>query len=117
MRTVIQGEKEVFTINLTETETLGDGTKVTKPFDLTGNTEIEVCFQVSPSKISKTLTGAEVSVIGVDTDGKVQTAMEVADSDAFAVGDGNIEVVVTKGVGEVTKFQILNSFQIAAKIC
>lgn len=117
MRTIIQGEKETFTINLTEKESLSDGTILTKPFDLTGFTEIEVCFKVGTTIKSKKLTLAEVSVIGLDTDGKIQVALEVADSNGFGVGQGSIEVVITKAVGDVTKFQILNSFQIVQKFC
>lgn len=117
MRTIVQGEKETFTINLTEKESLSDGTILTKPFDLTGFTEIEVCFKVDTIKVSKKQTAAEVAVIGADTDGKIQTSLEIANTDSFQVGDGSIEIVITKAAGDVTKFQILNSFQIAAKIC
>ena len=117
MREVIQGEQETFTINLTQTKTLSDGTKVVSPFDLTSNTEIEVCFKVSTIKVTKLKTLTEVSVIGADTDGKIQASLEVADSDSFQAGNGDIEIVVTKPAGAVTKFQILNGFQVVTKIC
>jgi len=117
MKPVIQGAQVPFTINLTETKNQ-NGVKVTTPFDLTGNTEIEVCFKVGSTVVSKKKTvGAGVLIIGAEIDGKISSTLEIADSDGFAPGDGDIEIFETKGAGVVTKFQILKAFQVIEKIC
>lgn len=117
MREIKQGEQSVFIINLTETRTLNDGTKITTPYDLTNFTEIEVCFQVGSTIISKLQTGGKVSVVGPAIDGKITTTMLIADSAGFEIGNGDIEIKETKTDPEVQKFQLLGSFQIVKGIC
>lgn len=118
MKEVIRGEKEKFSISLIEQTKLSDGSKVQKAFDLTGYTEIQVNFKSGSTSVSKTFTAdpSEVSIVGADTDGKIETNLEIADSGSLEVGFGSIEIVVTKAADEVTKFQLLNSFQVISSL-
>jgi len=116
MREVIQGEKEVFRINLTVKD---KNTNITSPYSLVGQTEISVCFKVGTTILQKNRVAVPIGVvvIGPEVDGVIEATMDVAESDGFAAGDGDIEIVETKGAGVVKKFQIPNAFQVLEKIC
>jgi len=108
---VIQGEKQAFTVNVVKKGT------TTVPFDLTGFTEITVCFKVGSSVVVKTETGGDVAVVGDPLLGQISVSLTVADTSAMAPGNGDIEVDVEKGAGENTKSQSLDSFIVVASIC
>ena len=108
---VIQGEKQPFTISLRSKST-GDA------FDLTGFNEITVCFKAGSTTIEKTESAGEVSVVGADDKGKIQVDLKVADTTSFAkTTDGQIEVSVDFGSGDIRKLQILDAFHVVEKIC
>ena len=111
MRQIVQGEQQTFVIQLSRKQD-----NVQFPFDLTGYTEIQVCFKSNTTIVEKD-TSSDVTVVGPDTDGKIQAILQVADTESFQTGKGDIEVVVTKPAGEVTKWQIPNSFQVSEAIC
>jgi len=107
---VIQGEKQSFTINLKQPSG--------SPFDLTGFTEITVCFKAGSTVVQKLESLAEVSVVGADTLGTITVDLAIADSDSFSpTGEGHIEVHVAFSASDVRKTQILNAFQVTAKLC
>ena len=108
---IIQGEKQIFNINL-------KSKKTGLPLDLTGNTEIEVCFKSGDIIISKKKTDSKVSVVGDVKLGQITTTLLIADTPLLPpTSEGAIEVVVTKGAGEVEKSQDLNAFSVVAGIC
>ena len=116
MREIVQGEREIFVIQLGQKDSGG----VVRPFDLTGNTEISVCWKAESTIVQKNRVAATIGVIvvGADTDGKIQGTLEVADTDSFPqTSNGSIEIIVTKAGGDVTKWQIDNAFQVLTKIC
>lgn len=118
MEEIVQGAKREFSIALTITELLTDGRILTKPFDLTGNIEIEVCFVVDQKVISKKKTvSSGVIIIGAETNGQIESTLTPTDSDSFADGEGDIEIVVTKPADDIEKFQIEKAFQIKLKKC
>ena len=111
MLKIIQNEKQSFSISL-KSEASGG------PFDLTGNTEIRVCFKSGEVVTILTKTGAEITVDGDPLLGIISGALTVAQTGAMGVvGSGVIEVEVTKGAGEVTKTQILGAFSVTASVC
>lgn len=108
---VIQGERKPWTIDLTSSKT-------GKPFDLTGNTEIKVCFQAGSTTIELLKTLAEVTVVGLDELGQISGELTTTQSDSLTpTTEGNIEVHVTFGAGDVRKAQLINAFTVTAKIC
>ena len=108
---IIQGEKQPITIDLVSSKT-------GKRIDLTGNTEITVCFQAGSTLISKTKTATEVVVVGDPADGQITADLQVADTDSMpTTSSGSIEVVIDFGSGDVRKSQILEAFQVIQKIC
>ena len=107
---IIQGEKQTVTIELTSQKS---GNK----FDLTGATEIVVCFVAGTTVIQKLLSLSEVTVVSA-LNGEITADLLVADTDTLpATTDGKVEVQVTFGAGDVRKAQILNAFTVAAKFC
>lgn len=115
MKKYIQGERVSFTIQLA----IKDSDGIIRPFPLTGNTEIVMLWESSAGVVRKNRVAATtgVVVVGADADGKVKGTLEVADTDAQAkTTAGNIEITVTKGVGDVTKFKLKNAFQVDEKV-
>jgi len=117
MKKVIQGTRDVFDIDLGVKES---GGIITRPFDLTGIVEADskICWQAGSTKIEKTFSDADVSIIGADADGMVQGILDVVETGSFPADEvGVIEIVIDKGAGDVTKFQVLDAFQVVSKIC
>lgn len=111
MKTIIQGEKETFTIQLAVKDA---ETEVIRPYDLTGNTEITVHFKVGTSLTTKNRVAATVGVVilGADIDGKIKGTLEASDTALMPKsGTGFIEIKVNKGSGEIKKFRIEQAFQ------
>lgn len=107
---VIQAERQSFTIKLRDQD--GD------PFDLTGFSEITVCFVAGSTVVTKTQTGAEVSVVGSDELGVISTALTTTDSDSMPkTSQGNIEVQIDFGGGDVRKTQFFGAFKVSEKLC
>lgn len=108
MKQVIQGESETFTINLGVRGSDG----ITRPFDLTGQTSIRMCFKHSGGVIEKT-----ASVVGAESDGKVTSTLSTADTAVMVASDsGTIETEVVQP-SATTKFRSENAFQVIASIC
>lgn len=117
MKKVIQGSREVFDIDLGVREA---GGIITRPFDLTGmvDADSKICWQAGTTKIEKNFEDADVSVIGALKDGMVQGILDVTETGSFPADEvGVIEIVIDKGAGDVTKFQVLEAFQVVPKIC
>ena len=109
---VIQGERQEFTIDLTSEKT---GNK----FDLTGFSEIKVCFKAGTTIIEKleSVPADNVSVVSA-INGQISAELSVADTDAMtAANDGAIEIEIDFGGGDIKKVQILSAFNVVNKIC
>jgi len=115
MKKIVQGEKKVFTINLTEI----DENDVSTKFDLTGNEEITVCFNVRSTTVVKNRVAATIGVVvvGAETDGKIQATLLVADTKLLDTGKGDVEIVVTKPSNDISIFQQENGFEIFPSKC
>lgn len=115
MKKIIQGEKKIFTIRLT----VKDDDGISKAFNLETNTEITVCFKTRSTTVIKNRVAVTVGVIvvGAEKDGKIQATLEVTDINTLDVTKGDIEIVVTKPSNDITKFQIINGFEIFKAIC
>ena len=108
---IIQGEKQTVNIDLVS-KTTG------KPFDLTGATEIKVCFKAGSTTVSKLLSLAEVSVVGNALLGQITTDLSTTDTDSMTqTSKGDVEVTVDYGSGNVKKAQIQDTFKVTEKIC
>lgn len=108
---VIQGEKQTFNIDLTSKKT-------GKPFDLTGNTEIEVCFKAGETVISKKKTLTEVTVVGDAQLGQISTDLSTTDSATLpVVSNGLIVVSIDFGGGLVKKAIFECAFTVKADPC
>ena len=107
---IIQGEQQPFTIDLKSAET-------GKPFDLTGYSEITVCFKAGSSLVSKD-TSSGVSVVGDPMLGQISGTLEVADTSSLtSTASGSIEVTIDFGGGNIKKTQILNEFSVSQTLC
>jgi len=107
---IIQGEKQDFAFNLKSKST---GNR----FDLTGFSEIKVCFKSGTTLVEKLESLAEVTVVSA-ADGQITTSLSVADTDSFAKSDdGDVEIHVDFGGGDVKKSQILGAFFVTEKLC
>jgi len=108
---VIQGEKQTVNIDLVS-KTSG------KPFDLTGASEIKVCFKSGSTIITKLLSLLEVSVVGDPLLGQITTDLSTTNTDAMtATNKGDIQVTVDYGAGNVKKAIINEAFSVTTKIC
>jgi len=116
MKTVIQGEKATFNISLATRD--DDG--ILRPLDLTGLVEADskVCWQAGSTKKEKVFSDADITVTAPATLGKLVAILDVAETLLFPAGSiGDIEIIVDKGAGDVTKAQILESWRSLEKIC
>lgn len=110
MKTIIQGEKSVFTVRLTTKEA---GSEISLPYDLTGNTEITMHWKVGTKLKTKNRVATTVGVVvlGDARDGKIQGTLLVADTaDMPKTGTGLVEIKVDFGSGNVKKFIVENAF-------
>ncbi len=111
MLKIIQNERQPFTINLVSESNNG------LPFDLTGYSEITVCFKAGTTVTTLTETGARITVVEAKI-GQISGALTQAETDAMSVvTSGLIEIAVDFGGGDVRKTQIVNSFSVTAKVC
>ena len=111
MLNIIQGEKQTVIIDLVSSKT-------GKRTDLTGNTEIKVCYVAGTTVVEKTKTATQVTVIGDEEDGQIQADLQVADTDSMPpTSEGHIEISIDYGSGDIRKSQILNAFSVASKLC
>ncbi len=87
MLEIIQGEQQPYKIDLTSKKT-------GKPFDLTGNVEIDVCFKAGSTVIVKKKTLSQV-VVDSALLGQISGNLEVGDTESMSpLTDGQIEVLV-----------------------
>lgn len=108
---VIQGEKQTFNIDLTSKKT-------GKSFDLTGNTEITVCFKSGTTIIEKTKTATEVSEVGDPLLGQITVDLLTTDTATMLpTQEGIIVVEVDFGSGDVRKAIQNNAFTVEADPC
>jgi len=119
MKEVIQKAREVFDIDL-GLQDLTSGSQFIDRFDLTGIVlaSSKICWKAGSTKKEKAFDDPDVSIIGDITKGQVQGILDTTETDSFPAEElGSIEVLIDKGAGDVTKFQLLDSFQVKAKIC
>ena len=97
---IIQGEDRTvangrpITLKL-EGEDSGDA------LDLTGATEIEVCFKTDTADVVKTLTGSDVVIVLPATLGKITVDLPSTDTLSLKVGfDQSFQAKVTKAGGK-----------------
>ena len=110
MLEIFQGEDQSATIDL-------ESKKTGKPFDLTGATEIEVCFIGGTTIIKRLLSLSEVSVVGSPLNRQISTSLTAAQTATLVVTQaGNIQVRITQP-GGVSMVQILNAFAVKADLC
>ncbi len=109
---IIQGEKQPYELDLTSKET---GTN----FDLTGVTDIIVCFRSGSTTVIKKKSLAEVVVVGNPVLGQISGDLLIADTNSLpATEQGDIEVVIdVDGAGDIQKAQKLGSFTVTEGIC
>lgn len=94
MLEIIQGEKQTVKPDLTSRKTQ-------KAFDLTGFTEIEVCFKAESTIIKKLESLGEVVVVDA-LKGEITTDLLVAETTTLPpTEEGIIVVTVTFGAGDV----------------
>ena len=119
MKKIIQGSREVFDVDL-GLKDLCSGSNIVRPADLTGMLDAtsKICWQAGTTKIEKLFTDIDLVLIGVPKDGMVQGILDVTETGSFPADEvGIIEIVIDKGSGDVTKWQIIDAFQVVKKIC
>ena len=104
---IIQGEDRVLTVQLKE----GSGC-----YDLTGKTEITACFNGTAGQILKTLTGADIAVVGTDPEGKITISLTDVDTNNLPAEVQGFTITVDKGT-ETRIINLPNSLQVQEKIC
>lgn len=115
MKKYVQGSKVDFTIQLL----VKDRDGVSRPFDLTGNTEISVNFKAVSSLITKNRVAATIGVVvlGLDTEGKIKATLLPADTlTQPKASNGVVEIVVTFSATDKKKFQIPAAFEVVEKV-
>lgn len=115
MKKVIQGEKSEFIVSLG----VKDSSGVVRSFSLVGNIEISMKWKHASGFIQKNRVGATIGVVvvGADADGKIKGTLLATDTAAMPkTGAGLLEIVVDKGSGVVTKFQISSAFQVVEDV-
>lgn len=119
MKKVFQGSREVFDIDLGVKDNCTD-VEITRPFDLTGIVlaDSKICWKAGTTKLEKAFDDPDVSIIGADTAGMVQGVLDIVETGNFPKDEvGDIEVLIDKGAGDITRFQVLGAFQVIGKIC
>ena len=110
MLNIIQNERKPFSITITSKKT-------GLPLNLTGNSDITVCFKAGVSLTTLTKTGVRITVDNAVL-GQISGALTQAETDAMsAVNSGDIEIAVDYGSGDVQKSQKFNAFSVTAKLC
>jgi len=110
MLEIIQGEDQAVPIDLTSRKT-------GKPFDLTGATEILVCFKSGAQKVEKKLTDTDVSIVGSPLLGQITTDLTPADTTSLGSTDnGTIVVTITQPAG-ITKSVKKDAFTVLEDPC
>lgn len=110
----IQGEKKEFTIQLLKKDDQG----VSRPFDLTSNTEITVVWKAGTSVIKKNRVAATtgVVVVGASVEGKIKATLLPADTETQPKSaSGLIEIAVTFSATDIKKFQVKGAFSVEEK--
>ena len=111
MKKYIQGAKAEFTIQLL----VKDSNGVSRPFDLTGNTEITMKWKTGTTIITKNKVASPigVEVLGAVTEGKIKGTLLPADTlTQSQTGAGLIEIAVSFSATDIKKFQIKNGFAV-----
>jgi len=108
---VIQGEEQLFNIDLTSQKTQ-------RPFDLTGNTEIKVCFDSEGTVVQKTKTATEVTVVGSPLLGQISVTLLAADTTTLPfTKNGLIIVTVLFASSGPKKAKLKPAFTVAEDTC
>lgn len=114
MLDIIQGEKQPWSMTIT---TKNAATGKVSPLDLTGFSEITVCFLTAQTHlITKTQTGGGVTVDNAVL-GEISGDLLTTDTDAMPEGFGDIEAQVDFGSGDVRKAIIVRSHKVTKKLC
>ena len=114
MLSFIQGEAKKWSLNLT---TVNEDTGQESFLDLTGATEISVCFKSGTHLLTKLLSTAEITV-DVPLEGKISGTNLIADTTAMSeTTSGTVSVAVTYSATDVKKSIILNSHKVIADPC
>jgi len=116
MLDIIQGERQTWKITVFKVDAAG-----VKSFqDLTGNTEIKVCFKSGVNLLELTRVGAPSGRVIVDNalEGKISGEIKIAETDAMPeTADGSVEVQIHFSATDIRKSIILDSHKVTAKIC
>ncbi len=110
---VIQGEQQFYSIDLVKSSNK-------RPVDLTGISEISVCFNTKDTVTTHTLGAAEIEIVGSPLLGQIQATpgLLIAETTAMIESDdGIVEVVLDYGGGNVQRIQIENSLSVKASKC
>lgn len=114
MLDIIQGERQPWAITV---KTKNKNTGKSTPLDLSGFSEITVCFKTGVNILTLLQTGGRVTVDNAVL-GEISGDITVAETDAMeAVEDGSAEVKIDFGGGDVRKSIILGSHRVDPKIC
>ncbi len=107
---IIQEERQPFTIQIRSNLT-------NDPYDLTGNSDIKVCFKTASGVTELTKSGARITVEDAKL-GIISGALTQAETDAMPVeNNGLIEIQLDFGGGDVRKVQVTNAFVVREKAC
>jgi len=108
---VIQGERQRFLIDLASKKTK-------KPFDLTGNDDIEVCFKAGTTLIVKKRTLTEVTIIGDPLLGQIEVFLTKDETPTLPpVTDGITVTTILFPGDDVKKAIELDAFMVIADPC
>jgi len=108
---VVQGEKQRFLIDLISKKT-------GKPFDLTGNDEIEVCFKAGTTILKKLRTATDVTVIGSPLLGQIEAFILKDESPTFAPAEDGLTVTTVTFPGDDVKIAIeIDAFRVVENPC
>ena len=110
---IIQGEQQFYSIDLVVQSTK-------RPVDLTGTTEISVCFNTKDVVTTHTLGASEIEIVGSPVLGQIQSTpgLTVARTEAMLVSDdGIVEVVLDYGSGDIQRIQIENGLIVKPSKC
>jgi len=113
MLDIIQGERQTWKITIFKV----DATGVKSFQDLTGNTEIKVCFKSGVNLLELTKTASRV-IVDTLLEGKISGEITVIESDAMPeIADGSTEVQVHFSATDIRKSIIIDSHKVTAKLC
>lgn len=110
MLNIIQNERKPWSLTLKDSNGA--------PFDLTGATNVLVCFKADNTVIELNLAPDARVVIDNAVLGKISGYLTQAETDTMpATNKGDLEISADFGGGDVRKAQVFNAFIVKAKLC